>query len=56
MSLNVYVPQVQRIGGVVWYLRGHLGQRFASTAAVVPNCYTSGISLHRHYVPEQCLS
>jgi hypothetical protein len=29
MYLNVYVPQLQRIGGVVWYLRGHLGQRFA---------------------------
>ncbi len=32
MYLNVYVPQLQRIGGVVWYLRGHRGQRFASTA------------------------
>lgn len=21
--LNVYVPQLQRIGGVVWYLRSH---------------------------------
>jgi hypothetical protein len=36
MYLNVYVPQLQRIGGVVWYLRGHLGQRFASTAGVAP--------------------
>ncbi|MCW5632032.1 MAG: hypothetical protein KIT17_01725 [Rubrivivax sp.] len=36
MYLNVYVPQLQRVGGVVWYLRGHLGQRFASTAAVAP--------------------
>jgi hypothetical protein len=36
MYLNVYVPQLQRIGGVVWYLRGHLGQRFASTAVVAP--------------------
>jgi hypothetical protein len=34
--LNVYVLQLQRIGGVVWYLRGHLGQRFASTAGVAP--------------------
>jgi hypothetical protein len=32
MCLNVYAPQLQRVGGVVWYLRGHLGQRFASTA------------------------
>ena len=36
MYLNVYVPQLQRVGGVVWYLRGHLGQRFASTASVAP--------------------
>lgn len=36
MYLNVYVPQLQRIGGVVWYLRGHLGQRFASTVGVAP--------------------
>lgn len=36
MYLNLYVPQLQRVGGVVWYLRGHLGQRFASTAAVAP--------------------
>jgi hypothetical protein len=34
MYLNVYVPQLQRIGGIVWYLRGHLGRRFASTATV----------------------
>lgn len=36
MYLNVYVPQLQRVGGVVWYLRGHLGQRFASTVGVAP--------------------
>ena len=36
MYLNVYVPQLQRVGGVVWFLRGHLGQRFASTATVAP--------------------
>lgn len=30
MYLNVYVPQLQRVGGVVlWYLRGRLGQRLA---------------------------
>jgi len=32
--LNVYVPQLQRLGGVVWYLRGHLGQRFDSESGV----------------------
>ena len=28
----MFVPQLQRVGGVVWYLKGHMGQRFASTA------------------------
>jgi hypothetical protein len=41
MYLNVYVPQLQRVGGVVWYLRGHLGQRFASTATVAPRPWPS---------------
>jgi hypothetical protein len=36
MYLNVYVPHLQTAGAVVGYLRGHRGQRFASTAAVVP--------------------
>jgi hypothetical protein len=36
MYLNVYVPQLQRVGGVVWFLRDHLGQRFAPTATVAP--------------------
>jgi hypothetical protein len=36
MYLNVYVPQLQAVRSVVGYLRGHHGQRFASTTAVVP--------------------
>jgi hypothetical protein len=36
MYLNVYVPHLQTVGTVVGYLRVHRGQRFASTAAVVP--------------------
>ena len=36
MYLNVYVPRLQSVKGVVWYLRGHRRQRFASTATVVP--------------------
>ena len=36
MYLNVYVPGLQHMGGVVWYLRQHRGQRFASTATVAP--------------------
>ena len=47
MYLNVYVAQLQRIGGVVWYLRGHLGQRFASTAAVAPKTDTFVASIER---------
>lgn len=52
MYLNVYVPQLQRIGGVVWYLRGHLGQRFASTAAVAPKTDAFVANIER-FVTEQ---
>ena len=47
MYLNVYVPQLQRVGGVVWYLRGHLGQRFASTATVAPKTEAFVASIER---------
>ena len=36
MYLNVYVPHLQTVGAVVGYLHVHRGQRFASTAAVMP--------------------
>jgi hypothetical protein len=36
MYLNVYAPHLQNVGGVVGYLHGCKGQRFASTAAVAP--------------------
>jgi hypothetical protein len=36
MYLNVYVPHLQAVGGVLGYLRVHRGQRFASTTAVAP--------------------
>ena len=36
LYLNVYVPQLQTVGGMVGYLHGCKGQRFASTAAVAP--------------------
>ena len=52
MYLNVYVPQLQRIGGVVWYLRGHLGQRFASTAGVAPKTDAFVADIER-FVAEQ---
>ena len=34
MYLNVYVPTLQTVGGMLGYLRVHRGQRFASTTAV----------------------
>ena len=36
MYLNVYVPTLQTVGGMLGYLRVHRGQRFASTATVAP--------------------
>ena len=36
MYLNLYVPQLQWVGGVVGYLHAHHGQRFASTVAITP--------------------
>ena len=52
MYLNVYVPQLQRIGGVVWYLRGHLGQRSASIAGVAPKTDAFVANIER-FVAEQ---
>ena len=52
MYLNVYVPQLQRVGGVVWYLRGHLGQRFASTASAAPKTVAFVTSIEK-FVAEQ---
>jgi hypothetical protein len=36
MYLNVYVPQLQHVGGVVWFFRGHRGMAFASSALMNP--------------------
>src|SRR4029450_5296845 len=36
MYLNVYVPTLQTVGGMLGYLRVHRGQRFASTTDVAP--------------------
>jgi len=33
---NLYVPQLQRAEGIVGFIRGHLGQPIASTAAIAP--------------------
>ena len=52
MYLNLYVPQLQRIGGVVWCLHGHLGQRFASTTGVAPKTDAFVANIER-FVAEQ---
>ncbi len=36
MYLNVYVPKLQFVGGVVFFLRQHRGQPFASSALLEP--------------------
>ena len=33
---NLYVPQLQRAEGIVGFIRSHLGQPIASTAAIAP--------------------
>src|SRR5260370_36086275 len=33
---NLYVPQLQRAEGIVGFIRGHLGQPVAPTAAIAP--------------------
>src|SRR5215216_278280 len=36
LYLNVYVPQLQHVGGVVGFFRGHRGQPIASSALMTP--------------------
>jgi hypothetical protein len=36
LYLNVYVPQLQHVGGVVGFFRGHRGQPIASSALMAP--------------------
>lgn len=36
MYLNLYVPQLQRVEGVLGFIHGHLGQPIASTSAIAP--------------------
>ncbi len=36
MYLNVYVPALQREGGVAWFLRSQVGARFASSVLLEP--------------------
>jgi hypothetical protein len=36
MYLNLYVPQLQRVEGVLGFIHGHLGRPIASTSAIAP--------------------
>ena len=36
LYLNVYVPQLQHVGGVVGFFRAHRGQPIASSALMAP--------------------
>jgi hypothetical protein len=55
MYLNVYVPRLQHVNGVVWFFRGHRGHRFASSALMDPITKGFVASIHRfcrdHDVP-----
>ena len=47
MFLNVYVPNLQFVGGVVWFLREHRGHRFASSVLLEPISRAFVADLHR---------
>jgi len=47
MYLNVYQPRLQHVGGVVWFLRGHLGHRFASSVLMDPITKGFVAAIHR---------
>ena len=48
MYLNVYVPQLQHVGGVVGFFRGHRGQAFASSALMDPITKDFVAAIHRY--------
>jgi len=47
MYLNLYQPRLQHVDGVVWFLRGHLGHRFASSALMDPITKALVADIHR---------
>jgi hypothetical protein len=47
MYLNVYQPRLQHVNGVVWFLRGHRGHPFASSALMDPISKGFVASVHR---------
>ncbi|MHC4997062.1 MAG: hypothetical protein ACYTGQ_18640, partial [Planctomycetota bacterium] len=52
MYLNVYVPKLQFVNGVVSFLRGHRGHQFASSALLEPISRRFVADIHR-FVKEQ---
>jgi len=52
MYLNLYIPKLQYVGGVVHFLRAHRGHPIASTALVEPMTRDFVAALHR-YAAEQ---
>ena len=36
MYCNLYVPQLQRVEGLLGFIHGHLGQPIASTSVIAP--------------------
>src|SRR5664279_4183208 len=55
MYLNVYQPRLQHAAGVAWFLCGHRGNRFASSALMDPISKSFVASIHRfaaqHEIP-----
>ena len=47
MYLNVYVPRLQHVNGVVWFFRGHRGAPFASSALMDPISKAFVAAIHR---------
>ena len=47
LYLNVYQPRLQHVNGVVWFLRGHRGAAFASSALMDPISKAFVASIHR---------
>src|ERR1043165_1396031 len=59
MYLNVYVPALQRAGGVATFLRFHLGHQFASSVLMDPISKRSSpgwISLPNKRTYRSCIS
>jgi hypothetical protein len=52
LYLNVYVPRLQHVGGVVGFFRGHRGQPIASSALMAPISLAFVAAIER-YVREQ---